>query len=137
LADRGKFCPNCHNGKHVFFCRNTCIMGPYHGIQIPVRFVSGSFCSDLDPCSSQSIRLRVLAKNPPDLRTLILHLWMCYSIDRSLKRPIFKLKKGFGNLSLGLNYYLYCSMGLSWPQFCDTVPFKIGVYVPSVYWWLK
>jgi hypothetical protein len=37
----------------------------------------------------------------------------------SLKRPIFKWKKGFANISLGLNY---CSMGSSLPRFRDTVP---------------
>jgi hypothetical protein len=37
----------------------------------------------------------------------------------ALKRPIFKRKKGFTNISLGLNY---CSMGSSWPRSRDTVP---------------
>jgi hypothetical protein len=37
----------------------------------------------------------------------------------ALKWPIFKRKKGFANISLGLNY---CSMGTSWPRSHDTVP---------------
>jgi hypothetical protein len=50
------------------------------------------------------IGIRVVA-NPPDLRSLILHLWKYCLTDCTvaLKRPIFKWKKGFPNLSLGLN----------------------------------
>jgi hypothetical protein len=50
----------------------------------------------------------------------------CFNIDGgatlwtvALKRPIFKRKKGFANISLGLNY---CYMGSSWPRSRDTVP---------------
>jgi hypothetical protein len=50
----------------------------------------------------------------------------CFNIDGcttlwtvALKQPIFKRKKGFANISLGLNY---CSMGSSWPWSRDTVP---------------
>jgi hypothetical protein len=50
----------------------------------------------------------------------------CFNIDGcatlwtvALKRPIFKWKKGFANISLGLNY---CSMCSSWPWSRDTVP---------------
>jgi hypothetical protein len=53
----------------------------------------------------------------------------CFNIDGcatlwtiTLKRPIFKQKKGFANISLGLNY---CSMGSCWPRSRDTVPLVI------------
>jgi hypothetical protein len=52
----------------------------------------------------------------------------CFNIDGcatlwtiALKRPFFKRKKGFANISLGLNY---CSMGSSWPRFRDTGPLR-------------
>jgi hypothetical protein len=50
----------------------------------------------------------------------------CFYIDGcvtlrtvALRRPIFKQKKGYATISLGLNY---CSMGSSQPLSCDTVP---------------
>jgi hypothetical protein len=38
-----------------------------------------------------------LEQNPPDLRTLTLHLWMCYCTV-ALKRTLFKRKNGSGTL---------------------------------------
>jgi hypothetical protein len=49
-----------------------------------------------------------------------------YALYSALKLMIFKQKKGFANISLGLNY---CSMGSSQPPPSrDTVPFN---------WWKK
>jgi hypothetical protein len=59
--------------------------------------------------------------NPPDLRSLILHLWKHCTAQQTvaLKRPIFKRKKGFAYLSLGLIYYFIAS---SQPPSRVTVP---------------
>jgi hypothetical protein len=46
----------------------------------------------------------------------------------ALKRPIFKRKKGFANLSLGLIYH---SKALPQPPSHDTVPLNIIVYYTS------
>jgi hypothetical protein len=54
--------------------------------------------------------------------------WISFHIDGcgtlrtvALRRPIFKQKKGFATISLGLNY---CSMGSSHSLSRDTVPLK-------------
>jgi hypothetical protein len=68
--------------------------------------------------------------NLPDLTSLILHLWIHSSTDKwfdliwfeqsvALKKTIFKQKKGFASLSLGLIYY---SIASSQPPSWDTVP---------------
>jgi hypothetical protein len=44
---------------------------------------------------------------------------------RALKRPIFKRKKGFGNLSFGLIYH---SKALPQPPSCDTIPLKREIF---------
>jgi hypothetical protein len=65
----------------------------------------------------------------------------CFNIDGcailwtvALKRPIFKQKKGFANISLGLNY---CSMGSSWQRSRDTVPLTRYIFGISIYMQLK
>jgi hypothetical protein len=47
-----------------------------------------------------------------------------------LSRQIFKRKKGFANISLGLNY---CSMGSSWPLSRDTVPLRNAFYGQAMF----
>jgi hypothetical protein len=44
--------------------------------------------------------------------------------------PIFKPKKGFTTISLGMNY---CSMGLSQPLFCDTVPLNFKMELQGIF----
>jgi hypothetical protein len=69
------------------------------------------------------IRCRVVAKSAGSEDPGCATLWTV-----ALKRPNFN-KKGFANISLGLNY---CSMGSSWPRSCDTVPLS-GTFV-SLNW---
>jgi hypothetical protein len=74
------------------------------------------------------IGIRVVA-NLPDLRSLILHLWnFTAQQTAALKRPIFKRKKGFANLSLGLIYY---SIASSQQPSRDTVHLKLNIDIPS------
>jgi hypothetical protein len=54
-----------------------------------------------------------------DIGQPVLHQWICYSTDCRFKTANFQTKKGSATINLGLNY---CSMGLSQPSFCDTVP---------------
>jgi hypothetical protein len=89
LADCRKLCVNCHNGKQTFiFALVFCVQKyMYDGPKYNIR--------GLDPCQSSrslnelwqiaplSVSQSELQQNPLDLRTLILHLWMCYSMDRS------------------------------------------------------
>jgi hypothetical protein len=42
--------------------------------------------------------------NPPDLRSLILHLWKHCSMDCSFETADFLTEKGLADLSLGLIY---------------------------------
>jgi hypothetical protein len=69
----------------------------------------------------------------------ICQIWRpCFNIDGyttlwavALKRPIFKQKKGFVNISLGLNF---CSIDSSWPRSHDTVPLrKVKVGAQKLY----
>jgi hypothetical protein len=59
-------------------------------------------------------------QNPLDPKTCLTSMGALLYGPVALKRLIFKqTKKGFANISLGLNY---CSMGSSWPRSRDTVP---------------
>jgi hypothetical protein len=132
LTDHRKVWANCHNGKETLiftldFGRHTQYDGPIYmlgygsqSVWIQIRILERA----LAVCS-QLCRLRVVAKSArsenPNLRV---HLWD--ALRFSLDRPIFKRKKVFANLRLGLNY---CSMGSSWLPSRDTVPLS------GKHWW--
>jgi hypothetical protein len=70
---------------------------------------------------SSQIGIRIIA-NSMDLRTMILHLQMRYTLRTiALKLPIFKREKDFVNRSLG---FIYDSLALSQPQSRDTVSLR-------------
>jgi hypothetical protein len=65
-------------------------------------------------------------QNSPDLENRLYIIGCATVWTVALRRTIFKWKKGFATIILGLIYY---SMVVSQPPFHDTVPYSKKIYV--------
>jgi hypothetical protein len=104
LAERRKLCMNCHNEKKTLFFAEIHVQYnvPKYmlGIWIPVRSDQDLFKHVLILERTMAVRAMNLwschpscCKNLPNLRTLIFHLWMRYSLGRSFKTADFQTEK--------------------------------------------
>jgi hypothetical protein len=142
LAHHIKRCATCHNERKPYFCyHSTSIKCNYDELKLMLGFL---IWISLEPDLFNWIRILqgamgvhgaifMLAFQLKSKLWQIRRIWDTWFYiygstaqwTVALKRPIFKQKKGFANLSLGLIYY---SIASSQPPSRDTVPLRFPLY---------